>query len=197
MKFSLPATLFFSFSLSFVGQGAAASTVEISTASVPNGTVETAYSAVIKASGGCTPYKWSISSGKLPAGITDKASANSNDLDLTGTPSKSGTYSFTASVTDCGGHAARKSYTLTVQAAAEHVVSLKWNASKVKDLSGYNVYRGPDGVKWTKVNEGLIAATDYDDSSVSNGSTYYYSATTVNIYGEESQKATSVKVYVP
>jgi hypothetical protein len=175
----------------------AASAVEITTASVPNGTVDTAYSAVIKASDGCTPYKWSISSGKLPNGITAKASANSVDFDLDGTPTQSGTYSFAASVTDCGEHVAKKSYTLTIQASAEHVVSLKWSASTSKDVAGYNMYRGPDGVKWTKINAGLIPATDYDDSSVSNGSTYYYSATTVNIYGEESKKTASVKVYVP
>ena len=34
-----------------------ASTITISTTSVPNGTVKTAYSAVINASKGCTPYK--------------------------------------------------------------------------------------------------------------------------------------------
>jgi fibronectin type 3 domain-containing protein len=92
---------------------------------------------------------------------------------------------------------AKKSYTLTIQTSAEHVVSLKWSASTSKDVAAYNMYRGPDGVKWTKINAGLIPATDYDDSSVSNGSTYYYSATTVNIYGEESKKTASVKVYVP
>jgi len=192
----MKSSLFLFFLLLSVYQ-CAASAVEITTTSVPNGTVGTAYSAVIKASGGCTPYKWSISSGELPNGITAKASANSVDLDLDGTPTKSEKYSFTASVTDCGEHVARKSYTLTIQASAEHVVSLKWNASTSKDVAGYNVYRGPDGVKWTKINEGLIAATDYDDSSISNGSTYYYSATTVNIYGEESKKTGSVKVYVP
>jgi hypothetical protein len=52
-------------------------------------------------------------------------------------------------------------------------------------------------VTWTKINSGLIAATDYDDSTVANGTTYYYSATTVNIYGEESKKTASVKVSVP
>jgi hypothetical protein len=175
----------------------AASAVEITTTSVPNGTMDAAYSAVVTASGGCTPYKWSISSGELPNGITAKASANSVDLDLDGTPTKPGTYSFTASVTGCGGHVAKELYTLKVQASAEHVVSLKWNASTSKDIAGYNIYRGPDGVKWTKINEGLIAATDYDDSSVSNGSTYYYSATTVNTQGEESTKTPSVKVDVP
>jgi hypothetical protein len=196
MKSSL-LSFFLFFFLLFSVNYCAASAIEITTTSVPNGTADTAYSAVIRASDGCTPYKWSISSGELPNGITATASANSVDLNLDGTPTKSGKYSFTASVAGCGGEAAKKSYTLTIQASAEHVVSLKWNASTSKDVAGYNVYRGPDGVKWTKINAGLIAATDYDDSSVSNGSTYYYSATTVNTYGEESKKTGSVKVSVP
>jgi hypothetical protein len=174
-----------------------ASTIEITTTKVPNGTVDTAYSAVIAAKGGCTPYKWQIASGKLPSGVTDKSSSNSLDLDLTGTPTAANTYSFTVSVTDCGGHVAKEPYTLTIQKAAEHVVSLKWNPSKSNDIAGYNVYRGPNGTSWTKINAGLVAATDYDDSSVSNGSTYYYSATSVNISGEESAKSTAVKIAVP
>jgi hypothetical protein len=184
------------FALLFISQ-CAASAVKITTTSVPNGTVDTAYSAVIKASGGCTPYKWEIASGKLPSGITDKESANTIDLDLTGTPTKADSYSFTASVTDCGGHVASESYSVTIQAAAEHVVTLNWNPSKSKDVDGYNVYRGPNGTTWTKINAGLVPRTDYDDSTVSNGSTYYYSATTVNISGEESPKSAAVKVTVP
>lgn len=196
MKSSLLSFILFFFLL-LAAYNCAASTVEITTRSVPNGTIHADYSAVIKASDGCAPYKWSISAGKLPNGITARAAANSIDFDLDGTPTQSGTYSFTASVKGCGGDVATKSYTLTVQASAEHVVSLKWNASTSKDVAGYNVYRGPDGVKWTKINAGLIAATDYDDSSVSNGSTYFYSATTVNTSGEESTKTAGVKVAVP
>ncbi len=148
-----------------------ASTIEITTTKVPNGTVDDAYSATIKAAGGCTPYKWKVASGKLPTGVIDKASANAINLDLSGTPTEADSYSFTISVTDCGGHVAKESYSVTVQKAAEHVVSLAWDASRSKNLAGYNVYRGPDGVKWTKINAGLVAATDYGDSTVSNGDT--------------------------
>lgn len=182
--------------LAFVYQ-CGASTIEITTTKVPNGTVDTSYSAVIAAKGGCTPYKWKIASGELPSGVTDKSSGNTIDLDLTGTPTKAESYSFTVSVTDCGDHVAKESYTLTIQKGAEHVVSVNWNPSKSKNIAGYNVYRGPDGKTWTKINVGLVAATDYDDSSVSNGSTYYYSATSVNIEGEESQKSAAAKVVVP
>jgi hypothetical protein len=181
----------------FLGIRCTASTIEITTTKVPNGTLDDAYSATIKAAGGCTPYKWKVASGKLPTGVIDKASANAIDLDLSGTPTEADSYSFTVSVTDCGGHVAKESYSVTIQKAAEHVVSLSWDASRSKNVAGYKVYRGPDGVKWTKINVGLVAATDYGDSTVSNGDTYYYAATSVNIEGEESQKTKSVKVSVP
>jgi hypothetical protein len=192
MKSSLLSFLF----LAFICR-CGASTIEITTTKVPNGTVDSAYSAVIAAKGGCTPYKWKVASGKLPSGLTDKSSGDTTDLDLTGTPNDASSYSFTVSVTDCGSHVAKQSYTVTIQKAAEHVVSLKWNASTSKEIAGYNVYRGPNGTTWTKINAGLVPVTDYDDSTVSNGSTYYYSATSVNISGEESKKSTAAKITVP
>ena len=81
----------------------AASSVAITTTSVPNGTVKTAYSAVIKASGGCTPYKWTIASGALPAGVTAKVSSTTRSLNLAGTPTTAAIYSFAERVTGCGG----------------------------------------------------------------------------------------------
>jgi hypothetical protein len=36
------------------------SAIQITTANVPNGIVKDAYSGVIKASGGCTPYTWQV-----------------------------------------------------------------------------------------------------------------------------------------
>src|SRR6266566_9213166 len=98
--------------------------VAINTSSVPNGTVKTAYSAVIKASGGCTPYKWAIASGALPAGITAKVSSTTTSLNLAGTPTTAATYSFTVKVTGCG--VSKVSYKVVIQASANHVVDLSW-----------------------------------------------------------------------
>jgi hypothetical protein len=190
-------SLFFALAVILVSEYAAAG-INITTKSVPNGTVDTAYSAAISASGGCTPYKWSLASGKLPAGVTQKPSSNTESLDLSGDPTTAETYSFTESVSGCdGGHVADASFEIVVQGGENHVVDVSWNPSKSNNIAGYNIYRGPDGKTWTKLNSGLIAATDYDDSTVSNGSTYYYSATTVNIEGQESSKSSSVKVNVP
>src|SRR5206468_10670356 len=74
-------------------QAAASGGVAISTTNVPNGTVKTAYSAVIKASGGCTPYKWAIASGALPGGVTARMSSTTTSLSLAGTPTTAATYS--------------------------------------------------------------------------------------------------------
>jgi len=87
-----------------------ASTVAITTTALPNGTVDAPFSAVVDASGGCTPYHWALVSGSLPNGISTTASSNTESLDLTGTPTAAGTYSFTVSVTGCGGHISEMSY---------------------------------------------------------------------------------------
>ena len=92
--------------------------VAITTSSVPNGRVKTAYSAVINASGGCTPYKWTIASGALPAGVTAKVPSTTTSLNLTGTPTTATTYSFAVKVTGCGGGVSQVSYKVVIQATA-------------------------------------------------------------------------------
>lgn len=114
-----------------------ASSVAITTTTVPNGIVGTAYSAVIKASGGCTPYVWAMS-GTLPAGVTAKPSSNTTSLNFTGTPKTAGTYSFTEQVTGCGGVHSKVSYKIVVQATANHVVDLSWKPSPTTNVVGYN-----------------------------------------------------------
>jgi hypothetical protein len=174
-----------------------ASSVAITTTSLPNGTVKTAYSAAVKASGGCTPYKWAIASGALPAGVTMKVSSTTTSLNLSGTPTTAATNSFAVKVTGCGGVVSQVSYKVVIQATANHVVDLSWKASTSGNVAGYNVYRGPDGVKWTKINAGIIASTLYSDSTVANSTTYYYAATAVDISGHESNKTAAVKAVVP
>ena len=64
---------------------------------LPGGFVGTAYSYTLKATGGTTPYTWSISSGSLPAGLSLDAATGA----ITGTPpGPAGTTNFTIQVTD-------------------------------------------------------------------------------------------------
>jgi predicted secreted protein len=176
---------------------ASSSVVKITTTSIPNGTAETQYSATIDASGGCTPYSWEISSGTLPSGITEDASKSTTSLSLTGTPTEAGTYTFSVKVTGCGKHTSTETYTITIQADAGYAVNLSWNASTSDDIVGYNVYRGPNGVTWTQINSNLDTSTTYTDSTVVDGTTYYYATTAVNVDGEESPKSAAVEAVVP
>jgi len=174
-----------------------AADLKINTSSVPNGTASTAYSAVIQASGGCVPYKWTLASGKLPSGITAKASSSTRSLTLSGTPAAAGSYSFAEKVTGCGGGTVQASYKIVVQSGANHVVNLTWKASSSKNIAGYNLYRSTDSANWKKINVSLIASTLYSDSTVANSTTYYYEAAAVNISGVESAKTPPVKSVIP
>lgn len=190
-SFLLPALL------AFVSMPGFAATVSITTTSLPNGTLESSYSATVNTKGGCTPFKWSISSGSLPAGVKMTPSKSTTSLTLSGTPSSATSSSFTVSVTACKGGNAKQAYTVTIQSSANHVVDLSWSPSTSTNVSGYNVYRSVDNATWSKINASLVPSTIYDDSTASNGSTYYYAATAVDISGNESAKSSSIKVSVP
>jgi hypothetical protein len=92
-----------------------AGTVVISTATVPNGMIGLAYTASIAASGGLSPYSFSISAGALPAGI----SLNSTTGVFSGTPTATGAFSFTVQATDSETPAVSitQAYTMNVYAA--------------------------------------------------------------------------------
>lgn len=171
--------------------------VMIKTSVVPNGIVKDSYYSVITASGGCTPYKWKVASGELPTGVTMKTSSQTTSVTLSGTPTKAGMYSFTVSVTACGGHEATAAYKMGIQDAPDHVVDLNWDASTTKDVVGYNVYRGPDGKSWNRINVSPTASTAYSDSTVADSSTYYYATTAVDVKGDESGKSNIIKTAIP
>ena len=92
------------------GSSGGASPLSISTTSLPGGTTGTAYSATLKASGGTTPYTWSIASGALPSWARLDASAGT----ITGTPDAGGTTNFTVKVTDSVNTTATKALSITV-----------------------------------------------------------------------------------
>ena len=87
--------------------------VTVTTASLANGTVGTALSRTLAASGGATPYTWSLASGALPAGLTLSTAGV-----ISGTPTTAGTASFTARATDSAGRTGTKALTLTIVAGA-------------------------------------------------------------------------------
>jgi hypothetical protein len=67
----------------------------VTTPSVSNGTVGVAYNQTLASANGTAPVDWSLSSGSLPDGV-----GIASDGTLSGTPTKSGTFTFTAQAKD-------------------------------------------------------------------------------------------------
>ncbi|MFO1406393.1 MAG: putative Ig domain-containing protein [Steroidobacteraceae bacterium] len=89
-----------------------APTISVAPGSLPSGNQNLAYSQSITASGGNAPYGYAVTSGSLPAGVT----LSSSGL-LSGTPSVSGSFSFTVTATDALTYTGSQAYTLAVGAA--------------------------------------------------------------------------------
>lgn len=85
----------------------------VTTTSLPNASIATAYSQTLAASGGTAPYTWSLSGGALPAGITVSTAGV-----VSGTPTAGGAFSPTFTVTDSASHTGTATLSLTVTGAS-------------------------------------------------------------------------------
>ena len=81
----------------------------LTTSPLPAGTVGSAYSRTLAASGGTPAYTWTVSAGALPPGLTLSGAGL-----LSGTPSSTGVFSFTARVQDAAAAAVTLPLSLTI-----------------------------------------------------------------------------------
>lgn len=88
--------------------------ISITTSSLPNGTVGTAYNSSLSEAGGVSPFSWTVTVGSLPAGL----SLNNATGAITGTPTSAGTANFTAQVVDNSSphQSATKALSITIAA---------------------------------------------------------------------------------
>jgi uncharacterized protein (TIGR03437 family) len=82
----------------------------ITTSSVPNGHVGSSYTYPLAATGGTSPYTWTVALGKLPPGM----SLNNAQGIISGTPSQAGTYTFVVVLTDSNGFMFGMQYQITI-----------------------------------------------------------------------------------
>ena len=87
--------------------------VAVATSSLRAADASTQYTAPLSATGGIAPYTWSLATGALPSGIHLLPSSGV----ITGTTTLTGSYPFTAKVTDAASNSATRSLTLAVSAA--------------------------------------------------------------------------------
>lgn len=122
------------------GGGAGANTppytITLSPTSLSNGTVGTSYSASITASGGVSPYTYTVSSGTLPTGLSLTSGGT-----LSGTPTTVSTSSFIVKATDANANGAiegTRSYSMTVVAAIPNITVASSN-DPLPDEKAYSV----------------------------------------------------------
>jgi len=82
----------------------------ILTSALPAGTTASAYNVTLAASGGVTPYTWTLSSGSLPSGLMLEAASGT----ISGTPAVTGEFPVTVTVTDAQQSAASRSFVIRI-----------------------------------------------------------------------------------
>jgi hypothetical protein len=140
------------------------SSLTITTTGLTGATSGVTYSANMKASGGTTPYTWSMTSGSLPSGFSFNSGGS-----VSGTTTQTGQFTFTVKVSDSSSpvQVATQALTLTVSSAngggtgvQQSFFGADFNGSKVwPPTDGQNqiatlasVRLWDDGIKWGQLN---------------------------------------------
>ena len=145
---------------------------DILTTALPTGLMRESYSMSLAATGGITPYYWSLASGSLPPGMT-----LAGDGGLSGTPAQSGLYGFEAQVADDNGRIDRQELLLaiaecelgvldleleniTLDSAGSHeaCASIVADPDVVVDAGGLVTFRAGSSIV---LGEGFAAHTDF------------------------------------
>lgn len=142
----------------------------ITTTSLPSGSVGTAYSTTLAASGGVTPYSWTVTSGSLPAGL----SLNPTSGLISGTPTTAETSTFTITVSDAETPAdtANANLSITISSAScpnngnfkgNYATALEgWNTDSTAQLSATAASFVADGA-------GNVTGGNLDTNDVTHG----------------------------
>ena len=138
----------------------------MTTTSMPTGTVSVAYSAALSATGGTTPYTWSIAGGSLPGGLALNAATGPSS----GTPTNTGTFTFNARVNDAGSPQQLASNALSITISSALASMTIWPSTAVPGT----VDSGPDsavelGVKFKSDVTGRISGIRFYKATANTG----------------------------
>jgi hypothetical protein len=173
--------------------------LSITTRSLPNGLINVVYGTTLAATGGTTPYTWSLASGTLPSGLT--LNATSGAITGTSTVAASST-PLTFKVTDSSSPATTQSanFTLTIASSSNISVSLSPKRAGLtlnQTLSVTATTNDSAGVNWTATAGGFSSATSLSGVAVTYtapGSAGSYTITATSV--TDNTKSASVTVGV-
>jgi hypothetical protein len=134
----------------------APSTPAITTTSFAAGTQNAAYSATLTATGGISPYSWTLINGtNLPAGLNLNASTGA----ITGTPTANGATNFTVQVSDKNSATATKALSINVNLPPTiTTTTLPSGTPNVAYTSSLAASYGTPPYSWTLINGSALPA---------------------------------------
>lgn len=146
------------------------SALAITTTTLPSGSIGTAYSTTLAASGGVTPYSWSVTSGSLPAGL----SLNQTSGVISGTPTTVETSTFTITVSDAETPADTVSASLSIViSSASCPNSASLNGNYATAMEGWNtdstVVLSAAAASFVADGAGNITGGNLDTNDANNG----------------------------
>lgn len=170
----------------------AAGQLTINASSLPAGTVGTAYSYSVPASGGIPPYVWSINTGTLPVGL--KLSSKGV---ISGTPESAGSVGFTVAVTDSEAVPASATANFSIAIQTELAVTSLSPPAGTVGISYNATLAATGGVApytWTLLSGSLPAGLSLASAGVISGTptTHGTSIVTVQVADSEANQQTAI-----
>ncbi len=154
------------------------STIMLSPATLPNGTVGTGYNQAITASGGTPLYTFGLTAGGLPTGLSLSVGGA-----LTGSPTAFGTFNFTVTATDAGLCTGAQAYSVTINAppAINAVAVSRQQGSPVSNSTIANVSDADQAANTLTVTVNGSTTATVNGVTVSGISTSVAGVVTANV----------------